>query len=56
MSEYRVTIRHDDGSERRVTVLARDRAEAIGRASALAETPGRPVRGRVTVQEAATAA
>lgn len=56
MSEYRVTIRHDDGTEQLVTVRAHDRAEAIGRASALSERPGRPVRGRVTVQEAATAA
>ena len=54
MSEYRVTIRHDDGTEHRITVRARDRAEAIGRASAQAEAPGRPARGRVTVQEART--
>jgi hypothetical protein len=52
MGMYRVVIRRDDGRVIRLTVRARDRAEAIGRASATAEDPGRPARGRVVVEAA----
>ena len=54
MTEYRITFRRDDGRESQVTVMAHDRAEAIGRASAQAEPPTGRAHGRVIVEQAAT--
>jgi hypothetical protein len=54
MTEYRVTFRRDDGREAQVTVMASDRAEAIGRASAQAEPRTGRAHGRVIVEQGAT--